>query len=327
MVTDLISVIVPIYKVEKYLASCVNSLKEQTYRNLEIILVDDGSPDKSGEMCDAFAEQDNRIVVVHKPNGGLSDARNAGIEVAKGDYLLFLDSDDTLHKETLEILWTNLKENGAEISVCDYRAFYEGTEIDKNLPSQNLEVWDNVQALQQIFNPQYGTQMVISTNKLFQKNLFDGIRFPVGKIHEDEFTTYKLLHRAERIVYTDLKLYYYLQREDSLTGNGKISPQYFHVLDAFDERSSFLEAQGLEELAKISRQQSLNHMIITYLEAMDDPESDRDILRECKERFDHAYKVVGKKNGYSLKEQVKNRLFCFSPKMFKQIHTKIVLSK
>ncbi|UDE95155.1 glycosyltransferase [Carnobacterium viridans] len=123
---ELISVIVPVYKVEKYLTSCVTSLMAQSYRNLEIILVDDGSPDRSGDLCDTLAAQDERIVVIHKPNGGLSDARNAGIETAKGDYLFFLDSDDTIHEETLEILWKNLKENQVDISVCSYLAYFEG---------------------------------------------------------------------------------------------------------------------------------------------------------------------------------------------------------
>lgn len=236
---ELISVIVPVYKVEKYLTSCVTSLMAQSYRNLEIILVDDGSPDRSGDLCDTLAAQDERIVVIHKPNGGLSDARNAGIETAKGDYLFFLDSDDTIHEETLEILWKNLKENQVDISVCSYLAYFEGEDIDTVLPEQSIEKMSNIEALWKMFDPEYNVQMIICTNKLYKKALWDTIRFPIGKIQEDEFTTYKLIYKAKTIVYTDLKMYYYLQRSDSITGTGKMSRKNLQVFDAFSERATF----------------------------------------------------------------------------------------
>lgn len=314
---ELISVIVPVYKVEEYLTSCVRSLMAQSYRNLEIILVDDGSPDRSGGLCDAFAVQDERVVVIHKPNGGLSDARNAGIEAAKGDYLFFLDSDDTIHEETLEILWKNLKGNQADISVCDYLAYFEGTAIEKVLPEQNIQKMNNIEALQKIFDPASGVQMIICTNKLYKKALWESIRFPVGKIHEDEFTTYKLLYQAEILVYTDLKLYYYLQRSDSITGTGKISRHLFQALDAFSERTAFFETEGLKELADLSNQQSLNHMINVYQKASSEPDNDKAILQALKERFDATYRSFKATAALSAKERVKNGLFSISPALFR----------
>lgn len=319
-VVELISVVVPIYKVEKYLNRCIHSLLAQTYRNLEIILVDDGSPDKSGDMCDDFATQDDRIVVIHKQNGGLSDARNTGIEAASGEYLFFLDSDDAIHEETLEILWNNLKETEADISVCDYLAYFEGNAIDTMLPRQNRHYFSNTEALQKIFDPTYGVQMVICTNKLYKKNLWDNIRFPVGKIHEDEFTTYKLIHKAQSIVYTDLQLYYYLQRSDSITGAGKITRKHFQVLDAFAERTSFFEAEGLGDLAVLSNQQSLNHMIIAYYKALVDPDREADVLSSLKATFDASYRSARNRLAMSTKDRLKNGLFFISPTLFQAIH-------
>lgn len=320
-VAELISVIVPVYKVEKYVSRCVTSLMAQSYRNLEIILVDDGSPDRSGDMCDSLAAQDERIIVIHKTNGGLSDARNAGIEAAKGDYLFFLDSDDAIHEETLEILWENLKGNQADISVCDYLAYFEGTAIEKALPEQNIQKMSNIEALQKIFDPAYGVQMVICTNKLYKKNLWENIRFPVGKIHEDEFTTYKLIYKAKTIIYTDLKLYYYLQRSDSITGTGKISGQHFQALDAFSERTAFFEREGLKELASLSNQQSLNHMIIAYQKASAEPDNDKAMLQALKERFDATYRTSKATSVMSIKDRVKNGLFSLSPTLFRSFHS------
>ena len=318
---DLISVIVPIYKVEKYVTNCVTSLMAQSYRNLEIILVDDGSPDRSGDMCDAFAAQDERIVVIHKSNGGLSDARNAGIEAAKGGYLFFLDSDDSIHEETLEILWNNLKRNQADISVCDYLAYFEGAAIEKELPEQIAQNMSNIEALQKIFDPAYGVQMVICTNKLYKKFLWENIRFPVGKVHEDEFTTYKLIYEAKTIVYTDLKLYYYFQRSDSITGSGKISRQLFQALDAFSERTAFFETEGLKELAVLSNQYSLNHMIIAYQKAIAEPDNDKAMLQALKGRFDATFRSSKATSVMSTKNRVKNGLFSISPAIFRALHS------
>lgn len=310
---ELISVIVPVYKVEKYLTSCVTSLMAQSYRNLEIILVDDGSPDRSGDLCDTLAAQDERIVVIHKPNGGLSDARNAGIETAKGDYLFFLDSDDTIHEETLEILWKNLKENQVDISVCSYLAYFEGEDIDTVLPEQSIEKMSNIEALWKMFDPEYNVQMIICTNKLYKKALWDTIRFPIGKIQEDEFTTYKLIYKAKTIVYTDLKMYYYLQRSDSITGTGKMSRKNLQVFDAFSERATFFEKEGLKELSARSNQQSLNRMIVTYQKASAAPDNDKTILQALKKKFDATYCSYKTKSLLSTKDRVKNGLFSISP--------------
>jgi len=240
---DLISVIIPIYKVENYLRRCVDSVLSQTYSNIEIILIDDGSPDRCGEICDEYAKKDGRIKVIHKENGGLSDARNAGIEIAQGKYITFLDSDDWIHPKYLERLYNLLKATAADISVCNFtRTSREDVQKEESNPVIN--VFTNLEALEHLTDELY-VQMVVAWGKLYKRKLFDGIRFPVGKIHEDEFTTYKLLYKAKRVVVTSEQLLYYWQREDSIMGAGFNIRNRYHAAQAFMERAEFFDKIGL----------------------------------------------------------------------------------
>ena len=219
---DKISVIVPVYKVEAYLDECVNSIVNQTYKNLEIILVDDGSPDNCPKMCDEWSKKDSRIKVIHKKNGGLSDARNAGIDVSTGDYISFIDSDDYIEKNMYEIAITTMKEESAQIFICGrYYLYGEKKEIQQQ---QNVKViMDNVEALDKMNTFCYYD--VAAWDKVYKKSLFDGIRYPVGKLSEDWFTTYKVIDRATKVVYDSAPLYVYRQRANSIThsGNKKIN--------------------------------------------------------------------------------------------------------
>lgn len=209
---DLISVIVPIYKVEEYLEHCVASITAQTHKKLEIILVDDGSPDNCGAMCDAWAEKDSRIRVIHKENGGLSDARNAGLEIASGDYIAFVDSDDWIEPELYERLLTVLQKENADICACNILSCYP----------DRREVWgcreytagDSQTFLAMLYSD---TAFPVSAwNKLYRRKCWKGIRFPVGKLCEDAFTTYLLVDQAERIVQIPDALYCYRIRPGSI---------------------------------------------------------------------------------------------------------------
>ena len=205
---ELISVIVPIYNVEKYLNKCIESIINQSYSNLEIILVDDGSKDSSGIMCDSYILKDKRIKVIHKENGGLSDARNVGIDKAKGEYIVFIDSDDWIDEKMIEILYNIIKKNNSDISICDYFLAYN-EEIQTQKEDIEIINLSNIEALKKIYDKDLGVCMIVAWNKLYKRNLFkDDIRYPYGKIHEDEFTTYKLLYKAEKISYTKQKMYY-----------------------------------------------------------------------------------------------------------------------
>lgn len=245
--SELITIIVPIYKVEDYLRRCVDSILNQSYKNLEIILVDDGSPDRCGEICDAYANVDKRIKVIHKKNGGLSDARNIGIEIAQGKYVSFIDSDDWISREYVEKLYKLLINNNADISVCNFiKTLTETLQVEH--VQEEIYKYSNVEALEQLYD-KFSVQMVIACGKLYKRNLFDDIRFPVGRIHEDEFTTYRLIYKANQIVLTTEPLLYYWQREDSITGVGFSIKNKLHAIDAFLERAEFLKKNDLENLS------------------------------------------------------------------------------
>ena len=249
--SELISIIVPVYKVEAYLSRCVDSIVAQTYKNLDIILVDDGSPDNSGKICDEYAEKDNRITVIHQANGGLSDARNAGIAVAKGSYLTFLDSDDWVPPEYIDYLYDLLKETGSAISLCN---FLKTTteELPVVIEPEMVTVMKNDAILAKYIDlgDDFHPQLVMACGKLFEASLFETIRFPVGRLHEDEFTTYKLFHFAPQTVLSKKPLYYYWQREDSIMGETGFRLQNkLDYMDALAERAAFFHEVGRPALS------------------------------------------------------------------------------
>lgn len=211
----MISVIVPIYKVEKYLERCITSIVRQTYADLEIILVDDGSPDGSPAICDRWEQKEGRIKVIHKQNGGLSDARNAGLELASGEYIIFVDSDDWIAPNMAEILLDNLNEAEADISECRAQKV-SGQEEVKVGPGGTVSAFSTEEALGALIREQPLKQTV--WNKLYKRDVLPKEGFPVGKVHEDEFFTYRAFGNSKKIVFTDAALYYYFQRSDSIMG-------------------------------------------------------------------------------------------------------------
>lgn len=241
----LVSVVVPVYKVEKYIHKCIKSVFDQTYGNLEIILVDDGSPDTCPIICDEYAKKDERVKVIHKENGGLSDARNAGIDIATGDFIAFIDSDDYVAPNMIQTLLELAIDKQADIAACNYcRVFPDGKVINRET-GVSLTEMSNIEALEDIFlSPSYCE--VMTWNKLYSRSLFNQnmIRFPKGKIHEDNFTTYKLFYDAKKIVYTDTVLYYYVQRDDSIMGT-QFNIQRLNLLEAVEQTKGFVETHHL----------------------------------------------------------------------------------
>lgn len=244
MKESLISVIVPIYKVEPYLHRCIESIISQTYKNLEIILVDDGSPDRCPEICDKYAQKDSRIKVFHKENGGLSDARNYGIKNSTGDYIGFVDSDDFIHETFYEKLLDMIKEHNADISICNLLRFkdYKDVLVDELL-NCDIVILTSTEALKALFTAKdYGS--VMAWNKLYKSSLFKDydICFPIHRIHEDNYTTYKLFYYSHKIVYTHDKLYYYLQRSTSIMGNSDLNKR-MDGLEAAEETIRFIDSK------------------------------------------------------------------------------------
>ena len=257
----LITVIVPCYRVERYLPRCVDSILRQTYKNIEIILVDDGSPDRSGEICDAYAKKDSRIRVIHKINGGLSDARNVAIDQAKGEWITFVDSDDFVSDDYVEVLYELATVFGCECVVCPLNPFKEGEEPIIEHALRHQEKMPSQKAVEQMFYQEKFDNNAAS--KLFHKRLFEsGIRFPKGVCFEDLAITYQLLLMSKGVGYTDAKLYHYLLREDSI--EGKYTPKKVDdglaVLKSMDDNISMF--QGLEKAYRSRKFSFLLHLLL-----------------------------------------------------------------
>ena len=236
MMGEKISVIVPVYNVEQYLERCVDSIISQTYTNLEIILVNDGSTDNSGKLCDELAKKDERIRVIHKENGGLSDARNRGIDEAESDLVGFIDSDDYIDSDMYEVLLKNLNNTDADLSMCALYDVYNNT---PEAQVTNKETWklSSEQAIKMVMEAKILS--VTAVNKLYRKSLFTDLKFEVGKIAEDAFIMIKLLDKCEKIVATNEKKYYYVHRENSITTQ-KFSTKFLNVIEAYEQNSNII---------------------------------------------------------------------------------------
>lgn len=232
---DLVTVIVPVFKVEPYIRKCIESITAQTYTNLEIILVDDGSPDSCGSICDAYAETDSRITVIHKRNGGLSDARNAGLECMHGAYVAFVDSDDYVAPEYIERLYAALKENRADVSVCA-EAFVGERPDGSTFPMKRLLRdfigtinMTNEEALSCMLRQDFFDASAWA--KLYRSDFFNDVRFPVGYAYEDIGTTHRLLLKSQNVTYIGDHLYFYLQRNGSILHTGGSSKRFWDGLE------------------------------------------------------------------------------------------------
>lgn len=256
----LISVIVPVYNVQDYVAKCVESITNQTYSNLEIILVDDGSTDKSGIICDEIAKEDKRIRVIHKNNGGLSDARNRGLDVATGEYIAFVDSDDYINKNMYEILMRNLRKDKADISMCGYKMVKDYTNSDDKaeydlyanckVNANNIEsivYKSKKEKLNCIFPSKI--RFIVMWNKIYSKNIWKSIRFPKGEVYEDEQLFYKIIYNCKRITVCEEKMYNYVQRDNSITSNN-ITMKIKYKIDAYENKYYYFLRKGEYEASK-----------------------------------------------------------------------------
>lgn len=292
----LVSVIVPVYRVEKYLHRCVDSLLRQSHQHLEILLVDDGSPDECPRICDEYAQTDSRIKVIHKNNEGLSKARNSGIATATGELITFVDSDDWLHEQFIQTLCSHMEQEQADIAASN---FVRTSTFFKHLPDDNYStyVYSSEEALAQYLDRFY-VPLVVAWGKIYKKSLFDGIRYPTGKLHEDEFTTHKLIHRAQKIVFTTMPLYFYFQREDSIIGGGFDIHKRLATIEAYDERARFFRDVSLDSLSDQTYRLLFLKMfnIDQHLNEIDDVE----LMRRVKQHRRHL-KPLLRQGNYALK--------------------------
>lgn len=236
----MVSVVVPIYNIEKILSRCIDSIINQTYKDLEIILVDDESPDNSSAICYEYAKHDARINMINKQNGGLSDARNAGLKVANGEWIVFVDGDDWLESDYIERLLSAAQNNDADIAICSFKYVYPDGRLQPVLTNEDQKIMSNRQALIDLLTyQQYGK--VMTWNKIYKTKLFQKhqICFPKGKIHEDNFTTYKTYFYAKKIVYINQPLYNYFQRDNSIMAE-KFSEKRLDAVEAAKQSLDFI---------------------------------------------------------------------------------------
>jgi glycosyltransferase involved in cell wall biosynthesis len=282
-----ISIIVPVYNVEKYLEKCISSILEQSFTDYELVLVDDGSKDNSGKICDGYKGRDFRIKVIHQENSGLSAARNTGIDIFKGEYITFIDSDDFIHPNMLEILYNNILESKADTSICDYHLVYEDKEIAKEFGDNNITLYTNIEGVEKIVKKSKAS-MIVACGKLYKRNLFSDIRYPALKYHEDEFVTYKLLYKSTKIVVTDAKLYYYLQRSNSITGS-TYNIKRLEKLEALEEAIMFFKNENNKTLTSLAEFRYLLNIQIAYYRVKYEMDCNRKIMDKLKMQYNQKF--------------------------------------
>lgn len=234
-----ISVVIPVYNVEKYISECLDSVVNQTYKNLQIILVDDGSTDFSGKICDVYAEKDNRITVVHQKNAGAGAAKNTGLELIDGDYFSIIDSDDYIELDMYEKMVNSLEKYNADIVQCLFRNVYVNDSFDRKykIKGSYPKVLTSKSFLKEYL---YDWKYAIFWNKLFKSSLLKEIRFPVGRKIDDEFFTYKLVCNAKKVVNIDNILYNYRMRKTSVMNENNSDRLIYDRIDCFIERYNYV---------------------------------------------------------------------------------------
>lgn len=301
MNNTLISIIVPVYKVEKYLADCIESVQRQTYFNWELILVDDGSPDRCPQICEEYARHDDRIKVIHKENGRVAKARNAALRVAKGEYITFLDGDDYLHKDYLRHMQNIMTSKQADIVQCGF-VRGEATIFPEVKIHEKIAMYDN----HNVFLNQVAK--IVVWGKLYKRYIFDGRLVTEDKFFEDDFTTWKWYYAAKTIAVTNMPLYYYMDNQQSTMAMHKKKPNW-DFLEAYEERINFFVGTEEEDLEHCSRLQLCKSMVLTYSnQNLSDEE--RKIV---KSRFDENYRVISTSRYVPIYFKFLFFLFHFSP--------------
>lgn len=299
----MISVIVPIYNTERYLRRCVDSIINQTYKDLEIILVNDGSTDNCPQICDEYKEKDNRIRVIHQENKGLSGARNTGIENARGEELAFIDSDDCIHTTMMDVLHGLLIEEQADIAACGYYWIEEG-ECDKTTQTEPVtKKTYNKDVHAFLFDrPDLA---VIACNKLYERKLFDKVKYPEGRYHEDEFVIHHLLGECGRVTFTTEKLYYYYVHDDSITRTPNPS-KIMDTIDALDDRVDYYHINGLFDYYEKSGRIWIGSILDNYQKAL--------LMKDCTDLDSLLMQLRNRLNSrlHSFRmEKVINNRYCF----------------
>ena len=265
-----VSIIVPVYNTENQIRYCLDSILNQTYKNLEIIVVDDGTKDNAGIIAEEYSKKDDRIIVIHQENQGLSAARNTGLNAATGDYISFVDSDDVLKKDFYEYMIDVLKkEDYPEIVQASFLRIdednIENVEniLEENEPEEEIKTMSNIEALEKLYGAdqlEY-VKFVVVWNKIYKKELYSSLRFPKGRNHEDEYTTYKAIYAAKRIAYSNRLVYGYIQTKKSIMRVGISQKRIDDTLEAYRQVYSYFKENNLPEIESKAKRRYLEYCI------------------------------------------------------------------
>lgn len=320
-----ISIIIPVYNVAQYLFRCANSVLSQTYNNLEVIFVDDGSTDGSEKICDDLKCADERIIVIHQKNGGLSQARNTGIDICTGEYIAFIDSDDYIAPNMIKLLLNTILQSNAELAICNFvYVNADGTEIkskNQEMPVKN-EVLDSIQALRCLCKEKY-YYYVIACNKLYHRSVFKTLRFVKGKIHEDEFIAHRVLGECKTIVCISDILYFYVQRDNSIM-NDHYTLKRLDAVEALFERCIFFIEKGMRKEALFSLTTARQHLAFGMTQLKKDSTAKVQIKKLVKSYRKFFMRLL--KENFSYKRQnAENFIFNVSPFLYLHLRNFIKL--
>lgn len=307
MMNEKISVIVPLHNVQDYLDTCIASIAEQTYSNIEIILVDDGSVDDSPQICDRWAQKDHRIRVIHKEKEGISVARNTALDLCTSEWITFVDSDDWIHHETLEKMMQAARHESAKLVMASYRRVKDGESVTvKPIGALSYEVVNAEDAIRLLYTG--NIHQTVAWAKLYHRSLWERHRFPVGKRNEDEFTTYKLMYEAGKIVHATDEIYFYRTRQGSMMDD----PDRIRNADIFEalwERQEFFEKHELDELAVIN----INFLLDRLMDRAAVLKKKQESMVFLSEYFDKIRKY---KKEITTRNKLKQQLFAIDPRLY-----------
>ena len=314
-----ISIIVPVYNVENYLEECIKSIINQTFKNFELILVNDGSTDKSGDICDEFCLLDNRIKVIHKKNEGISDTRNKGIKNARGRYILFVDSDDYIHPQTCDILYKNIEQYKADLAVFNFtrtKKSYYYKNINNKLTDYKIDEIDKFKALEELYGKRR-SEFVFSWTKLYRKELFDNIEFEYGRIYEDQLISKNILHNSDKIIYLNVPLYFYRYRSDSYV-NSSFNKANLDIIYAYKEDLIFFNKLNYKLKDKVE-QNYIFFLFKYYFLAKSELNDCSKELKKIRIDFSKTLYILLRSSNFKFKEKLCWIIFLISPNLYSRI--------
>ncbi len=314
-----VTVVLPIYNVEKYLDRCINSVINQTFKNLEIILVNDGSTDNCLKICEKYKNIDDRIIIINQRNKGLSAARNSGIIKATSKYICFIDSDDYIEKDMIEYLYNGMKRYNSQITCCGFTNIYENGIKEKITRPKKAIVYTKEEALD--IHLISGYIDVVAWNKLYDIELFKNVKYPEGLLYEDMLTTYKLIYNSNKVVLLPESKYYYCKRSSSI-GGADFSEKTLKLIEACDEVYNFI-TQNYKRCKNI-KIAIIQWYIVVFNKMIISNYENNKILRKIKKYIINNFYYILISNKISLKRKFQIFLILFETKLYKNIYKKFI---